>query len=63
MRKIKLPQWNGAKETVTANTVVYSNFKKYSKSLYVESDVTENSHDAKGITVIYCKGNLQYYTG
>ncbi len=48
---------------VTANTVVYSNFKKYSKSLYVGSDVTENSHDAKGITAIYCKGNLQYYTG
>ncbi len=36
---------------------------KYSKSLYVGSDVTENSHEAKGITVIYCKGNFQYYTG
>ncbi len=32
-------------------------FTKYSKYLYVGSDVTENSHDAKGITVINCKGN------
>ncbi len=29
----------------------------------VGSDVNENSHDAKGITVIYCKGILPYYTG
>ena len=44
-----------AREAVTSNTVVYSKFKKYSKSLYVVLDVTENSHDAMGITVIYCK--------
>ncbi len=47
------------KEAVThANTVLYSNSIKHSKSLYVESDVTGNSHDAKAITVIYCKGNV-----
>ncbi len=52
------------KEPITVNTVVFSYLKiKYSKSLYVGSDFTENSHDAKGITVIYCKGNLHYYTG
>ncbi len=34
--------------------------KKYRKSLYVGSDFTENSHYVKGITVINCKGNLQY---
>ncbi len=58
MRKIKQRRQNGNKEAITANTVVYSNSIKHSKSLYVESDVTENSHDAKGITVIYCKGNV-----
>ncbi len=35
--------------------------KKYSKSLYVGSDITENSHDANSIPVNYCKGNLQYW--
>ncbi len=41
-----------------ANTVIYNNLKKkYSKSRYVVFDVIENSHDAKGITVIYCKEN------
>ncbi len=49
---------NGAKEAVTTNTV----FKNNSKSLYVGFDVTENTHNENGITVTYCKGNVQCYT-
>ncbi len=37
----------------------YTAIKKNTVSLNVGSDVTENSHDVKGITVIYCKWNLQ----
>ncbi len=49
---------NGAKEAVMTNTV----FKNNSKSLYVGFDVTENTHNENGITVTYCKGNVQCYT-
>jgi len=42
---------------VSNTVVVYSICKclKYSKSLYVVFGVTENAHDAMGITIIYCK--------
>jgi len=42
--------------TVTSNTVVYCKFKKKNfMSLYVLFDVTENFHDAIGVSVIYWK--------
>lgn len=41
----------GSKEAIMVNTEIYIHLKrKYNKSLYVVFDITENSHDAKGIT-------------
>lgn len=44
------------------NTVIYINFKKYSKILYTVCDISQNSHDVVQTTVIYCKNNMQYFT-